>query len=296
MKELFSLLLLVSESKSSVITSPEILYTAALERWLSGSVWGLLALNLLALTLFILSISSPQITKIKTFILTWQAEREKIRSERLAQKEAEQAAAAAAAAAATEATPQESAVESTQNVTPQVVDTGSTPPAPPSAEPIDSSKVAPETPVAKESHASAFTEAAAPELPPPPPPADTVSTSSVEPTAPASELEEKTEVLAEETTAIASQEQSAEPKTDEPPVAPQSLPETNLSGEKKEAGDAMTFESKQDFEKALNDFLSSPTEQTEEIPIFDTGSLDDSLRWTASEKSADKDKSKERLS
>jgi len=282
-KELFSLLLLVSESKSSVVTSPEILDAAALERWLSGSVWGLLALNLLALALFVLSISSPQITKIKTFILTWQAEREKIRSEMLAQKQAEQAA----AAAAIPATSQESSAEPTASEAAPTANPGSNPPAPPSAETADTPEAKPEIQTA---------EAIAEEIPPPPPPPDTISTSPVEPLATPSEVEEKTEVLAEETTTIASQEQSVEPTNDEPPVPPQSLPETNLSGEKKEAGDAMTFESKQDFEKALNDFLSSPTEQTEEIPIFDTSSLDESLRWTATEKPNDKDKSKEGLS
>ncbi len=234
MKELFSLLLLIAESKSSVVNAPEVLDTAALERWLTGSVWGLLGLNLFALTLFVLSISSPQVTKLKTLIQSWREQRARLKAEALAAKETAAKEAAAQAEAAKQAAP-------------------------------------------------------------PPPPAE--SSAKVEEPAsinqPAStEVEQKKAADSPKTSAeVTSQEQTPAAPAVEIPPPPQPLPEADVSGEKKEAGDKMTFESKQDFEKALNEFLSSPSEQTEELPIFDTKALDESLQWTP--ESAKKDQTKE---
>ncbi len=254
MKELFSLLLLIAESKSSVVNAPEVLDTAALERWLTGSVWGLLGLNLFALTLFVLSISSPQVAKIKTLIQSWKAERARLKAEALAAKEAAaKEAAAQAEAVKIAATSSAPAPEQAASTTPQ--------------------------PIAS----------ASPPEPPPPPPAE-ATTQPTEATA-TEVLQEVTEELPKSAEEVSSQEQSPPAPAMEIPPPPQPLPESDVSGEKKEAGDKMTFESKQDFEKALNEFLSSPSEQTEEIPIFDTKALDESLQWKP--EAATKDRTKE---
>lgn len=266
MKELFSLLLLVAESNSSVVSAPEIIDTSALERWLTGSVWGLLGLNLLALILFVLSISSPQVTKLKTLIQSWMAERARLKAEAMAAKEA----------AAKEAAAKEEAAKLAAASAPAVTE--------------QATKATPEA-----------TAQSAPIEAPPPPPAETdsaqtptseSSTTTPVDASPAPEsLQEETEELEASSQEASSQEQTQPAPTSEIPPPPQPLPEPKVSGEKKEAGDTMTFESKQDFEKALNEFLSSPSEQTEELPIFDTKALDESLQWTP--ESATKDRTKE---
>lgn len=186
---------------AEVLKSPEVLDPNKLTNWFNSSVWALLGLNLLALTLFLGTLLLPQISKI---LSAWRAyslekfeRKEKVKAEAAAalQSKKEAAAASAPAASATPAAPAEATPSSSSAAAPAAAKTATpaakaastSAPATPAAStaakpgaPTSGAKTAtplgatstptPATAAAPENSAAAADAPAAAEFEPPPPP------------------------------------------------------------------------------------------------------------------------------
>ena len=274
MSALFSLLIFASESKEAgAVLAPEVLDAHRLQEWLAGSVWALIGLNLIALSLFLTALVAPQINSIKAEIkkyldafMAWRAA--KIQAKLEAQKEA--AAKAAEEKAKREA---EEAARLAEEKARKMSDDGL---------PAISTAAAETAP-------AAIAATPTTELPPPPPleePSKTeaAATSPQEEVPPQREpfgLDEKTEVLevpppAEEAATKLESVSSSEvsDKTEEIPLpSDPPLPQTNVSAEKNKS--VMASET---FDQSLDELLKSDTSVTEEVSIFDTKAIDDALK------------------
>lgn len=170
----FSLLLLAAEKAAthSVARSPEVLDLDKLNKWLSGSVYGILGLNLLALALFLTALLQPQLKALQADLAKRWAARQALAKEKaeikkkelelkLAHKQAAQKEAEANAAAA------KAAAEAAKAGAPAPLQTSAANSAPPLPE-ISAAAVAGVTPGPPAAVDPAIAQAAT--LPPPPAP------------------------------------------------------------------------------------------------------------------------------
>ena len=241
MLELFSLLFLVSESThDAVVSSPEVLDLGQIQRWLSGSVWALVGLNIIALLLFLGAISAPQLRKLQALASgIWMSIKEK-----RAQKKAAVAPAAEPPPVVETPPPEVAAPE------PELPAIDEIPPVtkPVEIEPKTEKILAPKDP--EEDF-----------LPPPPEPLPEFSK-------PAFSDPDKTEILLKEEMPS----QAAVPPPVESP-----LPSRTPFGETTETMEAP------DFDKTISDILAETPDAPEEVPIFDSKALEDSLKKAVEE-------------
>lgn len=281
MLELFSLLFLASEStQDAIVQAPEVLELEQIQKWLAGSVWALVGLNLLALILFLSAMTAPQLKKLKSALSagwkTLRTKKEKLKVERVEPP------------APTAATPAPVAAAPTPEPVPVPVPA---PPPPPIEEPTLEAEAAP-------------VEEAPVEEPPPPPP-------ELEPVPEGGFGNEKTEVLEEAPAVMEPETQKIESKKDSddadfippPPDKTEILVKEDVTSQAPD--DTQTLELPEelsplptpppsgentstkmpanDFDKSLNDLLESSPDQTEELPIFDTQAIEESLKKAVEE-------------
>lgn len=278
-----------------VTKAPETLDLSQVQSWITGSIWALLSLNLIALAIFLINALYPHWRRLIAFV------RSLLRRKQIPQPTLAPSPIAAAVSAPAELKAAETiSTASSAKVTPSPIpDPGpaivplpvtsfaapkSAPPAAPSPEsaapPAASQEVVEEFDLPKfddappspppEPQPQVVAEAA-PELAPSPP-----QPSPIDPP-PAAEAPAES-MMADETTKISfnrTEELSA--VTDELPKS-NSLPETLLSDEKVNAPMPAAAESLKSIEETLNEALTSGLDTTEELSIFDPSIIDDVLR------------------
>ncbi len=250
-----------NKAAAEVAKSPPVLDFEQVQKWLTASAWALIALNLFAVSLFLISFFAPQIKRFRAHLKNVR----ELKKAKLAEAAAEELA--------TEPEPKTKPAEATA----------------PSAEPATptSETVVTEAPTDAPS-TSAVTETAP--LPEPSPP------EPLPPPTPSEAFEQNTEVIPPEEipqpeiAAAASDVEisdadfakPAEPEVSPPPPA-EAPPPANSPGLSADTVSVQNDSSMNNppapkpFQTDITEILSAPIDATEEIPIFDTSEMDDAF-------------------